>query len=122
MPFVNIAILEGQSKEYAVAVGNAVNEAAITALDFPADDRYQLISEFPPHALQLQERTEDRVILSLLMRAGKTNEQKKAFYRRVTDNLQKNPGIDPHNVMITLAENQDIDWSFADGKASFYED
>jgi len=122
MPFVNIAILEGKSKDYALAVGEAVNEAAISALNFPADDRYQLISEFAPHALQLQKRTEDRIMLSLVMRSGKTDDQKKAFYQRVTDNLKANPGVAPRNVMITIAENQDIDWSFADGKASFFEE
>jgi len=95
MPFVNIAILEGKSKDYALAVGEAVNEAAISALNFPADDRYQLISEFAPHALQLQKRTEDRIMLSLVMRSGKTDDQKKAFYQRVTDNLKANPGVAP---------------------------
>lgn len=121
MPFVNIAILEGHDREYAEAVADSVNEAAITALDFPPDDRYQLIREFPAHALQLQTRTADRVMLHLVLRSGKTDAQKKAFYRRVTDNLAARPGIDPYNVMITLTENNDIDWSFADGKASFLE-
>ncbi|MES1954145.1 tautomerase family protein [Salinisphaera hydrothermalis] len=121
MPFVNIAILEGHDRDYAQAVADSVNEAAITALDFPADDRYQLIQEYAPHALQLQTRTADRVMLHLVLRSGKSDEQKKAFYRRVTENLAARPGIDPHNVMITMTENNDIDWSFADGKASFLE-
>lgn len=121
MPFVNIAILAGRSDAYAAAVADSVNEAAISALDFPDDDRYQLITKYAPHALQLQSRSEERVMLSLVMRAGKTDAQKKAFYARVTDNLRADPGIDPGNVMITLVENQAIDWSFADGKASFLE-
>ncbi|MBH04218.1 MAG: tautomerase family protein [Xanthomonadales bacterium] len=122
MPFVNIAILEGHDQQYQEDVANAVNEAAITALDFPADDRYQLINEYPPHALQLQRRETDRIMLHLVLRSGKTDAQKKAFYRRVTDNLAKQPGIDAHNVMITMTENNDIDWSFADGKASFIDE
>ncbi|WP_423821502.1 tautomerase family protein [Salinisphaera sp. SPP-AMP-43] len=122
MPFVNIAILKGHGREYAERVADSVNEAAITALDFPLDDRYQLISEFDSHALQLQKRSGDRVMLHLVLRSGKTDAQKKAFYRRVTDNLATSPGIDAHNVMITMTENNDIDWSFADGKASFFED
>ncbi len=28
-------------------------------------------------------------------------------------------GIDPANVLITIAENHDIDWSFRDGVAQF---
>ncbi|AWN16417.1 tautomerase family protein [Salinisphaera sp. LB1] len=60
--------------------------------------------------------------LHLVLRSGKTDSQKNAFYRRVTDNLSARPGIDPHNVMLTMTENNDIDWSFADSKASFIED
>lgn len=122
MPFVNIALLKDKPREYAMAVADGVNEAAITALDFPEDDRYQLVTEYAPHQLQLQTRDSDRVMLSLVMRAGKTDAQKKAFYRRVAENLSRDPGIDPHNVMITIVENQAIDWSFADGRASFMDD
>ena len=122
MPFVTIAMLEGHDATYQKNVADAVNQAAITALDFPADDRYQLINEYPAHALQLRTRTEERLMLHLVLRSGKTDAQKKAFYKRVTDNLAARPGIDPHNVMITMTENNDIDWSFADGKASFFED
>lgn len=121
MPFVNIALLAGKPKAYAIAVADGVNEAAISALDFPEDDRYQLITEYAPHQLQLQTRTEDRVMLSLVMRSGKTAAQKKAFYKQVTEKLSIDPGISPHNVMITIVENEDIDWSFADGEASFLE-
>ncbi|MES1938261.1 tautomerase family protein [Salinisphaera hydrothermalis] len=121
MPFVNIALLADKPKAYAIAVADGVNEAAISALDFPADDRYQLITEYAPHQLQLQNRTEDRVILSVVMRSGKTAAQKKAFYKQVTEKLSIDPGISPHNVTITIVENEDIDWSFADGKASFLE-
>ncbi|MES1926001.1 tautomerase family protein [Salinisphaera sp. T31B1] len=122
MPLVNIAILEGKGADYARAVADGVNEAAISQLDFPADDRYQVITEHPEHALQLQTRRGDRVMMSLVMRSGKSDAQKKAFYARCTDNLKRDPGIDPHNVMMTIVENDDIDWSFADGKASFFAD
>lgn len=119
MPFVNIAILEGRDAQYAREVADAVNEAAISALDSPPDDRYQLINEYPAHALQLQERSGDRIRLFVVTRSGKTDTQEKTFNRRVTNHQRQKPGIDSHNVMITITENADIDWSFADGKASF---
>ena len=80
-----------------------------------------MIREFTPHALQPRTRTADRVMLHLVPQPGKIDEQKKAFYRRVTENLAR-PGIDSRNVMITMTENNDIDWSFAEGKASFLQD
>jgi phenylpyruvate tautomerase PptA (4-oxalocrotonate tautomerase family) len=53
------------------------------------------------------------------MRSGRSNQSKQAFYKKVVENLAANPGIPPENVMITISENHDIDWSFRDGLAQF---
>lgn len=119
MPFVQIAILKGKSPAYARAVADAVNAAVIETMDFPADDRYQVVTEHEPAMLQLQTREGDRVMMSLVMRSGKTDAQKKAFYRTVVERLEADPGIKRENVMIAIAENQNIDWSFRDGLAQF---
>ena len=57
--------------------------------------------------------------MHLVMRAGRSNESKQAFYKKVVENLAANPGVQPENVMITISENHDIDWSFSDGLAQF---
>ena len=119
MPLVNITILKGKPAEYAQAIGDAVNSAVIETMGFPHDDRYQIIHEVEPHCLQFQDRSTDRVMMYLIMRAGRGNKAKQAFYARVTALLQQNPGIDPANVLITIVENHDIDWSFRDGIANF---
>lgn len=114
MPLVNISILKGKSPEYIKAVGDAVNAAVIETMGFPADDRYQIIHQLDPACLQLQTREGDRVMMHLVMRAGRSNKSKKAV-----ENLAANPGIPPENVLITISENHDIDWSFHDGIAQF---
>ena len=119
MPLVNISILKGKSQEYIKAIANGINAAVIETMGFPDDDRYQIIHEVEPHCLQFQKRTEDRVMMHLIMRAGRSNESKQAFYAKVVENLAADPGIDPANVLITIAENHDIDWSFRDGVAQF---
>ena len=86
---------------------------------FPPDDRYQIIHEHEPHCLEYQQRNGDRVMMFLIMRSGRPAEAKKAFYKKVTENLARNPGIDPANVLISIAENDNIDWSFRDGMAQF---
>ncbi|NIN35621.1 MAG: tautomerase family protein, partial [Gammaproteobacteria bacterium] len=60
---------------------------------------------------EYQDRQEDRVMMFLIMRKGRRNDEKKAFYKRVVENLAKDPGIKPENILITIAENTDIDWS-----------
>lgn len=119
MPLVNISILLGKSPEYIKAVGDGINSAVIETMGFPLDDRYQIIHQLDSEQLQLQGRDGDRVMMHLVMRAGRSNELKQAFYKKVVENLAVNPGIPPANVLITITENHDIDWSFRDGVAQF---
>ncbi|KJZ18187.1 MULTISPECIES: tautomerase family protein [Halomonas] len=121
MPFVTINLVKGKSRDYVRAVADQVNAAVIDTMGFPDDDRYQVINECEPENLQLQRRDSDRVMMHLVMRSGRPDADKKAFYARVVESLAENPGIPPHNVMITITENQDIDWSFRDGVAQFCE-
>ena len=120
MPLINISVPRGKSPDYIKAIADGVNSAVLSTFEgFPPDDRYQIIHEHEPYELEYQKRTGDRVMLYLIMRAGQKSESKKAFYRKVVENLKRSPGIDPGNVLITIAENHDIDWSFHDGVAQF---
>lgn len=119
MPLVTISILKGKSPAYIKAVADSINSAVIETMGFPDDDRYQIIHQLDPECLQLQTREGDRVMMHLVMRAGRSNKSKQAFYRKAVENLAQNPGIDPANVLITITENHDIDWSFRDGVAQF---
>lgn len=119
MPLVNISILQGKSPAYIKAVADGINAAVIETMGFPEDDRYQIIHQIAPECLQLQAREGDRVMMHLVMRAGRSNKSKQAFYKKVTQNLEKKPGIPAENVLITITENHDIDWSFKDGIAQF---
>ena len=119
MPLVTISILKGKSSEYIKAVGDSINSAVIETMGFPDDDRYQIIHQLDPECLQLQTRKGDRMMMHLVMRAGRSNKAKQAFYKKVVENLAESPGIDPANILITITENHDIDWSFRDGVAEF---
>ncbi|MGB9951062.1 tautomerase family protein (plasmid) [Haloarcula marismortui] len=119
MPLVTISVLEGKSDEYRKTVADRVNKAVLETLDFPPDDRYQLVREFTSQDFELQEREGDQIILELTMRAGQAREDKQAFYARVTELLDQDPGIPPENVMIVITENSEEDWSFRNGVAQF---
>ena len=119
MPLVNISILSGKSPAYIQAVGDGINSAVIETMGFPADDHYQIIHQLDSESLQFQKREGDRVMMHLVMRAGRSDESKQAFYKKVVETLAANPGIPPANVLITITENNDIDWSFRDGVAQF---
>lgn len=119
MPLVTISILKGKTPEYIKAVADGINAAVIETMGFPDDDRYQIIHQLDPDCLQLQTRDTDRVMMHLVMRAGRSNKAKQAFYKKAVENLARDPGIAPANILITITENHDIDWSFRDGVAQF---
>lgn len=119
MPLVTISILKGKTPEYIKAVADGINAAVIETMGFPDDDRYQIIHQLDSDCLQLQTRDTDRVMMHLVMRAGRSNKAKQAFYKKAVENLARDPGIDPANILITITENHDIDWSFRDGVAQF---
>jgi phenylpyruvate tautomerase PptA (4-oxalocrotonate tautomerase family) len=76
MPLVNIHILKGKSPAYIKAIADGVNSAVIETMGFPADDRYQIITEHEPNCLEYQTRTGDRVMMFLIMRSGRAPEAK----------------------------------------------
>ena len=49
----------------------------------------------------------------------RSNKAKQAFYKKVAENLSADPGVLPENILITIVENHDIDWSFRDGITQF---
>ncbi|WP_016855614.1 tautomerase family protein [Halomonas smyrnensis] len=122
MPLVTISVPAHRPAAWRKQVANLVNAAVIETLDFPADDRYQLLQCLPAEDMELQQRSGDAVVLQLTMRAGRPIEAKQAFYRRIAEDLRLHADIDPANVMIVITENRDADWSFSDGVAQFLEE
>lgn len=57
--------------------------------------------------------------MSRMMHRMKADAGKKILYAICTANPPTSPGMEPNKVMITIAENNDIDWSFVDGKTGF---
>ena len=91
MPLVTISILKGKPPEYIKAVGDSINSAVIETMGFPLDDRYQIIHQLDPECLQIQDRQGDRIVMHLVMRAGRSNKSKQAFYKKVAENWQPTP-------------------------------
>jgi 4-oxalocrotonate tautomerase len=80
------------------------------ALGVPPDDRFQIISE---HARDGCQHTPTYlglnysarlVIVQITLSQGRSVDQKKAFYRRVADDLSRELRFDPQDVFINLVE------------------
>ena len=124
MPLVRISHRAGVPEAYQQALSDGVQEALATAVNVPSDDRFHILTEhatgliFDPSYLGI-ERTPEWVAIQITLRKGRTVEMKQALYRRIVENLAKDPGLRPEDVMICLVENELADWSFGKGEAQY---
>jgi phenylpyruvate tautomerase PptA (4-oxalocrotonate tautomerase family) len=124
MPLLTFDLLAGRTPEQVTTLLDAAHDAMVSAFGVPERDRYQLVNEHPPTHLVVQdtglgfERTRDVVVVQMTSRP-RSQEQKEAFYRLLVENLESRCGIAPTDVMVSVRENTDADWSFGEGKAQF---
>jgi phenylpyruvate tautomerase PptA (4-oxalocrotonate tautomerase family) len=135
MPLVRISMVTGRTYEERQVIGSCVHEALVEAIGIPADDLFQVVTEYgyeesatdeapklnmfwDPHYLGI-ERTSGILFVQVFLRSGRTVEQKQAFYQRTVELLAERAGVRPEDVMITLSENGPEDWSFGNGVAQY---
>jgi len=125
MPLVRISLREGKSEQYRKAIADGVHQAMIEAIDAPAQDRFQVITEHSPDDLIYNpsylgiERTDDIVIVQITLSAGRKPAQKRKLYHRMAEILAKDPGLCPQDLMINLVEVAWENWSFGNGEAQY---
>ncbi|APH61775.1 tautomerase family protein [Granulibacter bethesdensis] len=124
MPLLNIHIVEGRRPEDVAELQQVIHEAMVEAFQVPVRDRYQIVTEHVSSHLVMEdtglgfERTEQRVLIHMTTRP-RSQEMKQAFYQLVTRGLAERCGVPPQDVMFSVIENSDADWSFGFGKAQF---
>lgn len=125
MPLVRISLREGKTEEYRKALGDGVHRALVEALEVPAQDRFQVITEHPaggliydPTYLGLQ-RTDNIVLVQITLSTGRKLTQKRKLFQRMAEILEKTPGLRPHDLMVSLVEVAWENWSFGNGEAQY---
>jgi len=125
MPFVRISLREGKSEQYRKALGDGVHQAMVEAIEIPAQDRFQVITEHSANDLIYDagylgiERSDDIVLVQITLSAGRKPGQKRKLYQRIVEILGKNPGVRPQDVTINLVETTWENWSFGNGDAQY---
>jgi len=125
MPLVRVDLISGRSESQIAAIGNAIHRALIECLDVPERDHFQVITEHAPNRLIYDsaylgvERTQGIVFVQVFLSAGRTTEQKQAFYARAANLLASEARVRPEDVTVVLTENTREDWSFGQGVAQY---
>ena len=125
MPLVRISLREGKTEEYRKALADGVHRALVEAMDAPAQDRFQIITEHPaggliydPTYLGLQ-RTDNIVMVQITLSTGRKLAQKRKLFKRMAEILAENPGLRQHDLMVNLVEVAWENWSFGNGEAQY---
>lgn len=124
MPMLKFDIIEGRTDEQVRSLLDAAHEAMVQAFDVPVTDRYQSVTQHRPGELVVDDtglgytRSRDVILLTAVSRK-RTEPQKIAFYRLLVEKLQSQCSISPDDVIVSIVENDDADWSFGRGRAQF---
>jgi len=88
MPLVRIALIEGKPATYRQRVGDVVHQAMVAAINCPAQDRFQLITEHAqenficaPEYLGIP-HTDDLIVIQITLNEGRTVEFKEGAFSR----------------------------------------
>jgi phenylpyruvate tautomerase PptA (4-oxalocrotonate tautomerase family) len=125
MPLVRIDTLQ-MDPERLDALSDAVQQALMDTLGFPAEDRFQIITNHDGrngtlrHGTYLDIPRDDGIVyIDITMRAGRSDEQKKSLYAQLCQLAHERAHVQPHNVFIVIHENTPSDWSFGYGQAQY---
>jgi phenylpyruvate tautomerase PptA (4-oxalocrotonate tautomerase family) len=122
VPLVRIDARSDKTPETLRAISDGVHRALVEAIGIPEDDRFQILTTHPAHELVFDEHymgveRRDVVFVQITLLRGRTEEKKQDLYRRIVKNLHADAGVRPQDVLVTLTENDRVDWSVGEGAA-----
>jgi phenylpyruvate tautomerase PptA (4-oxalocrotonate tautomerase family) len=124
MPLLYVDLIEGRTPAEVQTLLDAVHGAVVDAFNVPERDRYQVVRTHRHHEVIALDtglgidRSSGLVIVHMVSRR-RDRAQKERFYALVSRNLARDCGVDPADLVISITENDDQDWSFGFGRAQF---
>ncbi len=124
MPVFHAHLPKGRfSRDQKIAIGNALNQSLVQALNIPPGDRFVILSEHGDDELFIDptfmgmNRTPDAMIISVLLGAHRPSSDKKALMAKIPELLQQAADISPDDVFIALVPVPNENFSFGRGVA-----
>jgi 4-oxalocrotonate tautomerase len=124
MPLVRIDLPQSIDADTAKAIGESINEAMIEIINVPNGDKFQVIARHPPEGRNLTSEylgmrySDNLLLIQITLNQGRTVELKRAFFRRVANDLAE-LGLRKEDVVINLVEVPKENWSFGNGEMQY---
>jgi 4-oxalocrotonate tautomerase len=126
MPLARIDVDASTTTEVRQQLSNIVYEAMTSVAKVPANDKFMIVSThargdlvFPKEGYLGINYTPGIVFIQITWNAGRTTDVKKAFYRKVADDVHAKTGIRKEDVWISLVDVSPENWSFGNGEMQY---
>ncbi len=122
MPLTHLSVPAHLNARQVRGLADAVHDALVECCDVPQGDRFQLVSRFESDHLILDptfgdvQRTADACVIEITFLSGRTDAQKRWFYRDLAARAV-GIGFAQDDLVVGLVENGAIDWSLGKGRA-----
>jgi phenylpyruvate tautomerase PptA (4-oxalocrotonate tautomerase family) len=124
MPLLRIDVIEGRSEAELRELLDAIHRAMLVAFKVPERDRYQIVHQHPAAEMKIEDtglgipRTE-RIVMVQVTTRPRTRFEKQNFYELLCQELLQRCGVKASDVVVSITQNADEDWSFGYGRAQF---
>ena len=124
MPLVLIDVIRGHDEAWLGRLMDVVHESVVAAFQVPGTDRYQILSQHEPFEIRVLDtglgfERSNNVVLVRLISKPRSVEAKQRLYQLLAEGLETTLGVSGQDLIVTLVENTDADWSFGQGAAQF---
>jgi phenylpyruvate tautomerase PptA (4-oxalocrotonate tautomerase family) len=124
MPLLRTDVIEGRSEAELKELLDAIHGATLAAFKEPERDRYQIVHEHPLAEMRIEDtgldipRTE-RIVMVQVTTRPRSRLEKQTFYELLCQELLRRCGVKASDVVVSITQNADEDWSFGYGRAQF---
>jgi len=124
MPLLRVDLIEGRNEAELQELLDAIHRAMLAAFKVPERDRYQIVHQHPAAEMKIEDtglgipRTE-RVVMVQVTTRPRSRLEKQNFYELLCRELDQRCGVKASDVMVSITQNTDEDWSFGYGRAQF---
>ena len=123
MPLVTLTVRKPKTAAFKNAVLSAVH-GALVASGVPETDRFHRVLELEAADFRYDDkypdltspRDNDFVLIEILLSVGRSVKVKRKILGDLLAALQRDPGVNPENIMVAFKETQWENWSFAGGR------
>ncbi|MCE0764946.1 tautomerase family protein [Pseudonocardia kujensis] len=124
MPLIAVDVIRGHDETHLTTLLDGIHDAVVEALAVPDTDRYQILTQHEPLEIRALDtglgytRSQNLTIIRVISKA-RPEAAKQRLYALIAQNLHARLGIGGDDIIISIAENTDADWSFGGGRAQF---